>query len=135
VAVGRDSSSGTYGFFQEAVLGGTAYRKDMLSQATNQAVASEVARSRDAIGYVGMAYAEVLDKSGKVNIVSISRKKGEPGLLPTAKTVSDGTYPLFRYLYAYTLGSPSGLAKEFLNWCVGHEGQAAVPDSGYIALK
>lgn len=135
VAVGRDSSSGTYGFFQDAVLGGGAYRKDMLSQPTNQAVASEVARSRDAIGYVGMAYAEDLEKAGKIRIVSVSRKTGQPGLLPTEKTVADGSYPLFRYLYAYTLGSPSGLAGEFLKWCVGPDGQAMVKESGYLPLK
>lgn len=135
VAVGRDSSSGTYGFFQDTVLGGAAYRKDMLSQPTNQAVAGEVARSRDAIGYVGMAYAEELAKAGKVRILSISRKSGQPGMLPTAETVGNGTYPLFRYLYAYTLGSPSGLAGEFLKWCTGSEGQAMVPDSGYLPLK
>jgi phosphate transport system substrate-binding protein len=135
VAVGRDSSSGTYGFFQEAVLGGGMYRKDMLSQPTNQGVASEVARSKDAIGYVGMAYAEQFEKDGKVKVVAVSRKRGEAGMVPTKETVSSGAYPLFRYLYAYTLGSPKGLAGEFLKWCTGSEGQGMVEESGYLPAK
>ena len=135
VVIGRDTSSGTYGFFQQAVLGGKAYRKDMLSMASNAAVAQAVAQSKDAIGYVGMAYAEHFEKEGKVRTISLSRAKGEPGQKPTVDAVKAGTYPLFRYLYSYTLGSPSGLAGEYLRWCTGPEGQAMVDDAGYVALK
>lgn len=135
VAVGRDSSSGTYGFFQEAVLGGGAYRKDMLQQASNAAVAQAVAQSPDAIGYVGMAYADEFAKAGKLKIVSVSRKTGEPGMLPTEEAVRSGKYPLFRYLYSYTLGSPSGLAGQFLKWCLGPEGQGMVREAGYMPLN
>lgn len=135
VVVGRDSSSGTYGFFQDAVLGGGAYRKGMLNQPTNAAVAQAVAQSKDAIGYVGMAYAEDFAKAGKAKIVAVSRKTGETGMVPTEANIKDGTYPLFRYLYAYTIGKPSGLAGEFLNWCTGPEGQSMVQKAGYLPLN
>jgi phosphate transport system substrate-binding protein len=135
VVVGRDSSSGTYGFFQEAVLGGGAYRKDMLSMATNAAVAQAVAGSRDAIGYVGMAYAWEYAKKGNVKVLSISRKKGEAGMTPTDETVKSGEYPLFRYLYMYTLGNPKGAAGEFVKYCLSPEGQAQVDKAGYLPLK
>jgi phosphate transport system substrate-binding protein len=135
VVVGRDSSSGTYGFFQEAVLHKGAYRKDTLAQASNAAVAQAVSQSQDAIGYVGMAYAEEFEKQHRVSAVSISRKKGDPGMVPSAKTVMTGEYPLFRYLYAYTLGSPRGLGAAFLKWCTGTEGQALVEKAGYLPLK
>jgi len=135
VVVGRDSSSGTYGFFQDAVLGGKAYCKSMLSMASNQAVAQAVAQSKEAIGYVGLAYAMDFEKAGKVRIVSVSRRTGEPGIEPTEQSVMDGSYPLFRYLYAYTMGGGSGLAGDFLKWCVGPEGQAMVKKSGYLPLK
>lgn len=135
VVVGRDSSSGTYGFFQQAVLGGGAYTKSMLSMPSNAAVAQAVSKSKDAIGYVGVAYAEQYEKQNKLRVVSVSRTTGEPGLKPTEQTVKDGSYPLFRFLYAYTLGSPKGLAGEFLKWCVGPEGQALVPKSGYMSLQ
>ncbi len=134
VIIGRDSSSGTYGFFQGTVLGGGAYTKNMLQQPSNAAIAQAVAQSPDAIGYVGMAYADEFAKAGKVKIVSISRKTGEAGILPTEANVQDGKYPLFRYLYAYTLGSPSGAAGQFLKWCVGPEGQKLVPQAGYVSL-
>ncbi|MHB0912992.1 MAG: phosphate ABC transporter substrate-binding protein [Armatimonadota bacterium] len=135
VAVGRDSSSGTYGFFQETVLGGGAYRKDMLGQASNNAVAQAVAQSTDAIGYVGMAYAEKFGKAGKVKIVSVSKKKGQPGMLPTDEMVKSGKYPLFRYLYCYTAGAPSGLAKQYLDFGLSPEGQKLVTKAGYLPLK
>lgn len=135
VVVGRDSASGTYGFFQEAVLGGGQYRADMLSQATNAAVAQTVSQSPNAIGYVGMAYAWGLSKKGKLEVVSVSRKKGEPGILPKEETVANGSYPLFRYLYMYTAGKPSGLVKQFIDFGLSSEGQALVPKSGYISLK
>jgi len=134
VVVGRDTASGTYGFFQEAVLGGKSYRKDMLSQASNAAVAATVAQSKSAIGYVGMAYADKAAKEGKVKILSISRKTGDAGSRPTEETVKNGTYPLFRYLYIYTLGKPSGLAAEFIKFGLSAEGQALVTKAEYIPL-
>lgn len=135
VAVGRDSSSGTYGFFQDAVLGGRAYRKDMLSMPSNAAVAQAVSQSKDAIGYVGMAYAEEFEKSGKVKIISISRKTGERGMVPTDADVKNGSYPLFRYLYAYTMGTPRGLVESFLKFGLSEEGQSLVKKAGYVPVK
>jgi len=135
VVVGRDSSSGTYGFFQEAVLGGGAYRKDMLSMPTNAAVAQAVTQSKDAIGYVGMAYAWSLAEKGKVNVVSVSAKKGETGMAPTEANVKSGKYPLFRHLYVYTLGKPKGLAGEFIRYCLSSEGQDLVHKAGYLPLN
>lgn len=135
VVVGRDSSSGTYGFFQEHVLGGGKYRSDMLSMASNAAVAQAVAQSKDAVGYVGIAYAKEFAEQGKVHILSISKKHGETGIMPNDETIKDGTYPLFRYLYAYTLGSPKGLAGDFLKFCTGSDGQVMVRKSGYLPLN
>jgi phosphate transport system substrate-binding protein len=135
VVVGRDSSSGTYGFFQEAVLGGGAYRKDMLSMPTNAAVRQAVSQSKDAIGYVGMAYAWEFAKEGKLKVLFISRKKGETGMVPNDETVASGAYPLFRYLYMYTAGSPKALAKDFIGFCLSPAGQKLVKEAGYLPLK
>jgi len=130
VVIGRDSSSGTYGFFQDAVLAGGAYRKNMLSMPSNAAVAQAVSQSRDAIGYVGLDFA----KSGRLHILSLSRKTGEPGMRPSKATIASGKYPLFRLLYAYTMGNPKGLAANFLKFCTSKEGQGMVTKSGYIPL-
>jgi len=133
VVIGRDSSSGTYGFFQEVVLGGRAYRSDMLSMASNAAIAQAVAQSKDAIGYVGIAYAKKLVDSGKARILTVSLKKGQPGIACSDENIANGKYPLFRYLFAYTLGKPSGIAGEFMKYCTG-PGQAKVHKSGYLPL-
>lgn len=135
VLVGRDSASGTYGFFQDEVLGGKSYARSMLSLASNQAVAQAVAQSPDAIGYVGIAYAKQFADSGKVRILSISRKQNQPGIVPSERNVANETYPLFRFLLAYTMGKPKGLAGDFLRWCAGPEAQAMVKDTGYLPLR
>ncbi|MFQ3549516.1 MAG: PstS family phosphate ABC transporter substrate-binding protein, partial [Armatimonadota bacterium] len=76
IPIGRDSSSGTYGFFQDAVLGGKRYAKEMRGMPSNAAVASAVAQSEGAIGYVGIAYAHDYEKKGKLKIVAVSRAAG-----------------------------------------------------------
>jgi len=131
VAVGRDISSGTYGFFQEIVLGGGQYRKDMLALASNAAVEHAVVQTPGAIGYVGMGYVE----PKKVKVLSISTKKGEKGMMPTEETVMSGKYPLFRYLYCYTLGEPKGVAAEFLRFVTSAEGQSLVKKAGFLPVK
>ena len=135
VIVGRDSSSGTYGFFQEVVLAGGPYVKGMLGQPSNAAVAQTVAQSKDAIGYVGMAYAEEFAKKGRVRILSVSTKKGEHGIVPTSSTVQNGSYPLWRYLFCYTIGKPSGLAAEFIKFGLSSQGQSLVKQAEYLPLK
>lgn len=130
VVVGRDSSSGTYGYFQEDVLKKGPYCKSMLSMPTNAAVAQAVSQSRDAIGYVGMDYA----KPGRVRILSLSKKTGQPGVKPTKSSVTTGKYPLSRYLFAYTNGKPTGLAANFIKFCTSKKGQNMVTKSGYVPL-
>ncbi len=135
VAIGRDSSSGTYGFFQDSVLGGGAYRKDMLSEASNAAVALAVGQTKDGMGYVGMAFAEEAAAQGKVRILSISRKTGEPGMKPTVELVRSEKYPLFRFLYMYTLGKPTGAVADFIKFGLSDEGQKLVSKAEYVSVR
>jgi phosphate transport system substrate-binding protein len=134
VVVGRDTASGTYGFFQEVVLGNGPYKSGMLSMASNAAVAQAVAQSKNAIGYVSMAFADKAAKEGKVRILSVSKKSGAPGVKPTEESVRDGSYPLTRFLYVYTLGSPRGLAAEFIKFGLSEEGQKLVRKADYVPL-
>ena len=133
VLISRDSASGTFGFVQDEVLGGKPFAKNTLMLGSTEAICKAVAQSKDAIGYVGLAYAK--EFKGKVRILSISRKTNQPGLVPTEKNIMDGTYPLFRFLLAYTLGKPKGTSAGFLKWCTGPEGQAMVKGAGYLPLK
>lgn len=134
VVIGRDSSSGTFGYFQEVVLNNSPYTREMLGLASTKAIVRAVSQSKDAIGYVGIAYARNSSESGNLNVLSVSRKPGSPGIPPTDKTVENGTYPLFRYLMTYTMGKPRGLAGEFLKYCTSKECQSLVHESGYLPL-
>jgi phosphate transport system substrate-binding protein len=134
VTCGRDSSSGTYGFFQEKVLGGRNYRSDMITQPSNNAICQMVSQDAGAIGYVGLAYAKKLAERGKVRVVAISKGKGS-AIEATDETVLSGKYPLWRYLYCYTAGKPSGVAADFLKFAVGPEGQKIAEEVGYVRLK
>ncbi len=135
IAVGRDSSSGTFVFFQDFVLGGQKYRPDMLSQPTNNAIMQIVKQSKGGIGYVGLAYAKRAAKEGTIHIVAVSRKAGEEAIPASDEAVASEKYPIFRYLYCYTAGKPTGLAKAFLDFVKGPEGQKIVEKIGYVAVK
>ena len=133
VTVGRDSSSGTYGFFQDNVLGiGRPYRADMQTTPSTNAIGQTVAQDLGAIGYVGVAYGEGF--GSKVKILPISRGSAEP-VEPSAAAVKNGKYPLWRYLFMYTRGKPAGAAKEFIEWVRSAAGQDVVETVGYYRVK
>lgn len=133
VTVGRDSSSGTYGFFQDTVLGiGRPYRSDMQTSPSTNAIAQVVTQDAGAIGYVGVAYAKAF--GSKVKVIPVSRGSGE-AIEPTEENVRNGKYPLWRYLFMYTRGAPSPAVKDFIDWVRGPEGQAIVTQVGYYPIK
>ncbi|MBC7806313.1 MAG: phosphate ABC transporter substrate-binding protein, partial [Akkermansiaceae bacterium] len=135
VAIGRDSSSGTYEFFKEDVLKKADYRSDMISSKANPAIGTNVAQSAGAIGYIGVAFAEQYVKAGKVKELPIAFKTGEEPVLPTVDNVHSGKYPISRSLYNYVSGEPEGIAKAYLDFVLSEEGQKIVAAEGYITLK
>lgn len=124
VVISRDTSSGTFEAFGELVLEKAKVRPDALMQASNQAVASVVARTPGAIGYVGMGFL-----SGSVKALKID------GVMPSKELVLTGKYSIGRPLFMYTNGSPRGLVKDFLDFVKSSEGQQLVEGEGFIALK
>ena len=131
VIVGRDSSSGTYGFFRDTLFPGQPYRSDMLAMPSTNAIAQVVSRDEGAIGYIGIAYYEKW--AAKVKLVAV--KEGAKAILPTAETVSNGSYPLFRYLFMVTRGTPRGEVSDFLKFAQSAEGQKIVAKVGYVPLR
>jgi phosphate transport system substrate-binding protein len=124
VLLGRDSSSGTYGFIQDEVVGKEMlYAKSMRSLQSNQAIVDEVAKNANAIGYVGLGY----DK-GAIKALTVGK------VAPSVDTVLDGTYPLSRPLNMISNGEPTGAAKAYLDWILGAEGQKIVTDQGFVPL-
>lgn len=131
--IGRDSSSGTYGSFQELALSGKNYASSMMSQPSNQAIVGMVSKTQSAIGYVGHAYAVEAEKKGTVKIISVS-KSGTDYISPSDSNVKSGKYPLSRALYFYTVGSPTGITQKFIKWCLS-DGQKYVDQVGYVSIK
>lgn len=125
VLLSRDSSSGTYEYFKEAVVGKDAnYAKSAKLLASNQAIVDEVKGNAAAIGYIGLGYENADTKVLKVD-----------GVAATVETVTDASYPLSRELYIASDGQPSGLLATYLDWILGEEGQKVVAEQGFVPLR
>ena len=124
VAVSRDTSSGTFEAFTTLVLDGKKTRSDALMQASNQAVATTVAGTPGAIGYVGLGFI-----SSSVKALELD------GVMPSRETVISGTYPVTRPLFMYTNGKPKGLVKGYIDFILSDEGQKLVEEEGFVGLK
>jgi phosphate transport system substrate-binding protein len=123
VVISRDSSSGTFETFNELALDDERVRPDALLQASNSAVATSVANTPGAIGYVGLGYV-----NEKVKAIAVDET------MPSKQTVNSGDYALARPLFMYTDGEPEGAVKEFLDFVMSAEGQKLVEENGYINL-
>jgi len=124
VVVSRDSSSGTFETFEKIVLKGKKIIPEALAQASNKTVATIVATTKGAIGYVGLGYLSGTIKALEVN-----------GVIPERETVVSGKYPISRPLYMYTNGAPQGIAKDFIEFIWSEEGQKIVEEQGFVSLS
>ncbi len=85
--------------------------------------------TRSAIGYSGLAGATT-----DVRIVPVVGRAGAP-VMPTFDTVLDGSYPIARPLFMFTIGEPQGPVKAYLDWIVGDAGQRVLASKGYPPLR
>jgi len=124
VVVSRDSASGTYEAFHELVLKKEKLRDDAMLLASNRAVATTIAQTEGAIGYIGLGYLSPSVKSLKID-----------GVMPSKETVINKSYKLARSLYMYTNGEPKGLLKSFIDFVLSPEGQKIVEEQGFVPVK
>ena len=130
IRVSRQSNSGTYHYFREALLGKDRdFKLGSRDLHGSKDVVELVGRTPCAIGYSGMGY-----KTDEVKMLKIAQKAGEPAYAPKIETALDGTYPIARPLYMYTLGEPTGEIRKYLEWIYSDAGQAIVEESGYVPL-
>lgn len=122
--VSRDPSSGTYEFMTSKALKGGKFAASAKLLASTQAVADEVASDPNAIGYIGVGY-----ESTKVKVIGVD------GIKASVSTVKDETYPLWRFLFMYSNGAPTGVAKSYVDWITGADGQKVVTDQGFVTLN
>ena len=132
VVYGRQTNSGTYVYWKEHVLKNQDYRNDMQALNGNADIVEAIAKDKNGIGYVGIAYAS--QRSSEVKILKVKKDSSSPGVPPTPEMIKDGTYPISRYLYLYTDGIPKGAVKDYIKWILGPEGQKVVEQVEYIPL-
>lgn len=125
---GRENSSGTYVFFQEHVVEGD-YAPSCQTLPGTAAVVNAVKKDPNAIGYGGAAYAEGIE------ICKIKKDENSAGVLATAETIKNDTYPVSRYLFMYVKNRPTGEMKKFIDWILSPEGQKLVVEMGYFPIK
>lgn len=129
VLYSRENSSGTYVYFKDHVLGGKDYSSRCQNLPGTAAVVNAVVKDPNGIGYGGAAYAR------GVREVAIKATPEAPGVVATAETIRDGSYPIARHLYFYTRTKPSGDVKAFIDWVLSESGQALVEKVGYFRLR
>lgn len=130
---GRNSASGTYGFFKEHVLMNGDYKDTVKEQPGSASVVQGVTEDRFGIGYSGSGY-----RTSGVRAVPLAEKDAGPYLEGTYDEVTSGKYPLSRFLYLYVNKNPSKpldpLQLEFLKLILSKEGQEVVVKDGYLPL-
>ena len=129
---GRNSASGTYGYFKEHTLDKGDYKASVKEQPGSASVVLGVTEELGAIGYSGIGY-----KTSGVKALALSQKGGEY-YEPTYDNVLAGKYPLGRMLYVYVAKEPNKpmdkLTAEFLKFVLSKEGQEIVIKDGYLPM-
>lgn len=133
LVLSRESSSGTYVFFQEMVLKKQDYMQDAKLMPATSAIIQSVSTDKLAIGYVGLGYA--LAARDKVKIVAVKADDNSTAVMPSDQTVKTGQYPIARPLFLYLNGEPQGAVKKFMDFCLSAAGQAVVTDTGYVTVR
>ena len=132
VAYGRQSTSGTYGYFQDEILQNEDYRLDMQQISGNAAIVDAVRLDNGGIGYVGIGY---VGSSSEIKMVGLASEDGGPYYSPLdPDAVYSGDYILSRFLFLYTNGIPSGPVHQWISWILSSNGQAVVEELGFYPL-
>lgn len=130
---GRNSASGTYGFFKDHALDKGDFKDSVKEQPGSASVVQGVTEDKFAIGYSGIGY-----QTSGVKTLALSEKKGGECFDGSYNNVVKEKYLLSRYLYVYIIKAPGKpldpLVKEFLKFVFSYEGQEVVVKDGYLPL-
>lgn len=130
---GRNSVSGTYGYFKQNALCGGDFKKGVNEQPGSASVVQSVASSINTIGYSGVGY----QVSG-VKLIPIA-KQGDQFIAASYENILSGAYPLSRYLYVYVNKHPNQdlppMQREFIRFIFSKQGQAIVGKDGYVPVS
>ena len=129
---GRNSASGTYGYFKKNALFKGDYKDSVKEQPGSSSVVQGVASDKFGVGYSGIGY-----KTADVAAVPLSKKHGGKPVPASADSVAD--YPLARFLLVYVNKQPGKdldpLRREFIKLIFSKEGQEVVVKDGYLPVS
>ncbi|MDT8386388.1 MAG: phosphate ABC transporter substrate-binding protein PstS family protein [Thiogranum sp.] len=130
---GRNSVSGTYGYFKEKALCKGDFKNTVNEQPGSASVVQSVSASLNGLGYSGIGYT-----TSSVRTVPLAKKEGGEYFKASPENAINGTYPLSRFLYVYVNKHPNKalppLEREFLKLVLSKAGQTVVVKDGYIPL-
>ncbi len=130
---GRNSVSGTYGYFKKKALCKGDFKNNVNEQPGSASVVQGVSESINGIGYSGIGY-----KTASVRALPLSKKASQPYVEATSANAVTGKYPLSRFLYVYINKAPnkdlSPLEAEFVKSVLSQQGQEVVVKDGYVPL-
>jgi phosphate transport system substrate-binding protein len=130
---GRNSVSGTYGYFKGKALCKGDFKNTVNEQPGSASVVQSVSASVNGIGYSGIGYT-----TSSVRAVPLSKKAGQEFVSANSENAISGSYPLSRFLYVYVNKAPGKplppLTGEFIKLVLSREGQGVVVKDGYIPL-
>jgi phosphate transport system substrate-binding protein len=130
---GRNSASGTYGYFKEKALFKGDYKDAVKEQPGSASVVMGVTEDQAGIGYSGIGY-----KTSGVKAIALAKTEGAQAYEPSYENVLSGKYPLGRLLYVYVAKKPGEpldpMVREFLKMTLSAEGQEIVAKDGYLPL-
>ncbi len=130
---GRNSVSGTYGYFKKKALCKGDYKNNVNEQPGSASVVQSVSKSLNGIGYSGIGY-----KTSGVKALALAKKAGQKPQKATPKNALKGRYPLARFLYIYVNKAPNkplpALENAFIRMVLSKTGQQVVIKDGYIPL-
>ncbi len=130
---GRNSVSGTYGYFKSKALCKGDFKNNVNEQPGSAAVVQAISQSKNGIGYSGIGY-----KTSGIRLVPLAKKAGDEYVEATPENALSGAFPLSRYLYVYVNKAPnkplSPLEREFIKLILSKAGQEIVVKDGYVPL-
>jgi len=130
---GRNSVSGTYGYFKSKALCKGDFKNTVNEQPGSASVVQSVSASVNGIGYSGIGYT-----TSSVRAVPLSKKAGQAFVSANPENAISGSYPLSRFLYVYVNKAPGKplppLTGEFIKLVLSRDGQEVVVKDGYIPL-
>jgi len=122
VLVRRNDNSGTALHFKMRVLEGEEFESSSIVQSTVEELLEFIEENPNAIGFSGLIH------SKDARIIAVD------DVLPTKENVKNGRYPLSRYLHLYTISTPTGAVKDFIDWIISSAGQKIIEGVGFIPL-